>query len=329
MPRYRIVFMGSPDFAIPALRTLAETHHICAVYAQPTKPAGRGMQPTPVPVATYATSMSMELFLPESLKPDEVQQQLAAHKADLFVVVAYGLLLPNTVLNLPKLGCINGHASLLPRWRGAAPIQRALAAGDAITGISVMLMDKGLDTGKVLIRRSCKIEPTETAGSLHDKLANLNAETLDEVVRNITNLRPTAEAQDDSQAIYAKKILPLEAEIDWSWDTAKLDRHIRAFTPFPGAWCIGPKGRIRILQAQPTDLARPANAPSGSIAKTRKAALHVVTGDGVMAIERLQPAGKNPMDVADFLNGYKLVAGQMLAESSTKKNHDQTNFNNN
>ena len=316
MPRYRIVFMGSPDFAIPALQTLANTHDICAVYTQPAKPAGRGMKPTPVPVADYAANMSMALFSPASLKSDDVQQQLAAHNADLFVVVAYGLLLPKTVLSLPKLGCINGHASLLPRWRGAAPIQRALAAGDTKTGISAMLMDEGLDTGKVLMRRSCRIDPAETAGSLHDKLATLNAETLDDAVRDIVNLLATAEPQDDSQALYAAKISPQEAEIDWALDTAKLDRHIRAFTPFPGAWRHGPKGRLRILRARPTDVARPADAPAGSIAGVSKAALHVSTGDGVMAIEQLQPAGKKPMYVADFLNGHKLVAGQMLAESS-------------
>jgi methionyl-tRNA formyltransferase len=316
MPHYRIVFMGSPDFAIPALQTLAKTHDICAVYTQPAKPAGRGMKPTPVPVAAYAANMSMALFSPASLKPDDVQQQLAAHNADLFVVVAYGLLLPNTVLNLPKLGCINGHASLLPRWRGAAPIQRALAAGDTETGISAMLMDEGLDTGNVLMRRSCRIDPAETAGSLHDKLATLNAEILDDAVRDIVNLLATAEPQDDSQALHAAKISPQEAEIDWTLDTATLDRHIRAFTPFPGAWCHGPKGRLRILRARPTDVARPADAPAGSIAGVSKAALHVSTGDGVMAIEQLQPAGKKPMYVADFLNGHKLVAGQMLTESS-------------
>ena len=316
MPRYRIVFMGSPDFAIPALQTLAKTHDICAVYTQPAKPAGRGMKPTPVPVAAYAANMSMALFSPDSLKPDDVQQQLAAHNADLFVVVAYGLLLPNTVLSLPKLGCINGHASLLPRWRGAAPIQRALAAGDTETGISAMLMDEGLDTGKVLMRRSCRIDLAETAGSLHDKLATLNAETLDDVVRDITRLLATAEAQNNSQALYAAKIAPQEAKIDWNLDTIKLHRHIRAFTPSPGAWCLGPKGRLRILRAQPTNLARPVDVPAGSIAGICKAALHVTTGDGVMAIEMLQPAGKKPMNVADFLNGHRLFAGQMLARPS-------------
>ena len=317
MPRYRIVFMGTPDFAIPALQKLAETHDICAVYTQPAKPAGRGMKSTPMPVAAYAADKSLALFSPTSLKAGDAQQQLAAHDADLFVVVAYGLLLPNIVLNIPKLGCINGHASLLPRWRGAAPIQRAIAAGDNMTGISAILMDEGLDTGKVLMRRPCKIEPAETAGSLHDKLATLNAETLDEVIWDITSLLTTAESQDYSQALYAAKITSHEAEINWILDTATLDCHIRAFTPFPGAWCLGPKGRLRILQARPVDLAHPAHAPAGSIVSISKAALHVATGNGVLAIEKLQPAGKKPMHVADFLNGYKLVTGQMLSAPTT------------
>ena len=214
---------------------------------------------------------------------------------------------------MPKLGCINGHASLLPRWRGAAPIQRAIAAGDALTGISAMLMDEGLDTGKVLMQRSCKIDVAETAGSLHNKLATLNAKTLDEVVADISSLLTTAEPQDNSQARYAAKITPQEAEIDWACDTATLDCHIRAFTPFPGAWCLGPKGRLRILQARQADLARPAHASAGSVISVGKADLHVATGNGVLAIEYLQPAGKKPMHVADFLNGHKLVTGQMLA----------------
>ncbi len=313
MPRYRIVFMGSPDFAIPALQKLVKTHDVCAVYTQPARPAGRGMKSTPVPVAAYAADKSLALFSPASLKTDHAQQQLAAHDADIFVVVAYGLLLPKNVLNMPKLGCINGHASLLPRWRGAAPIQRAIAAGDAVTGISAILMDEGLDTGMVLMRRSCKIDSAETAGSLHNKLANLNAETLDIVLKDITGLLKTAEPQDNSQALYAAKISPQEAEIDWASDTATLDCHIRAFTPFPGAWCLGPTGRLRILQAHPADLARPAQASAGSIVSMSETALHVATGNGVLAIEQLQPAGKKPMHVADFFNGHKLVTGQMLS----------------
>ena len=313
MPRYRIVFMGSPIFAIPTLQKLVQTHDICAVYTQPAKPAGRGMKSTSVPVADYAADKSLALYSPASLKSNDAQQQLASHEADLFIVVAYGLLLPKIVLTMPKLGCINGHASLLPRWRGAAPIQRAIAAGDAVTGISAMLMDEGLDTGKVLMRRLCKIDPAETAGSLHDKLATLNAETIDEVVADTINLLKRAEPQDDSQASYAAKITPQEAEIDWTCDTTTLDCHIRAVTPFPGAWCIGPRGRIRILQARPADLTRPAHAPAGSIVSTSKAALYVATGNGVLAIEQLQPAGKKPMHVADFLNGHKLMIGQMLA----------------
>jgi methionyl-tRNA formyltransferase len=312
MPRYRIVFMGSPDFAIPALQKLAKKHYICAVYTQPAKPAGRGMKPTPVPVAAYAEDAGLALFSPQSLLVDNAHQQLAAHKADLFVVVAYGLLLPKAVLELPRFGCINGHASLLPRWRGAAPIQRAIAAGDPQTGISAMLMDEGLDTGKLLARRTCQIDDTETAGSLHDKLAALNAKLLDDVVMDIASLRAAATPQDDSQAIYAAKISSQEAEIDWSRDSATLDCHIRAFTPFPGAWCHGPKGRLRILRARPVAMEWPQNAAAGSVVFVSKNTLHLATGDGALAIEQLQPAGKKPMSVADFLNGQKLTSGQLF-----------------
>ena len=312
MPRYRIVFMGSPDFAIPALQKLAENHDVCGIYTQPARPAGRGMKPIPVPVAAYAKNKELPLFSPQSLTADNVQQRLAAHQADLFVVVAYGLLLPKAVLELPPFGCINGHASLLPRWRGAAPIQRAIAAGDRQTGISAMLMDEGLDTGKLLARRACQIDDTETAGSLHDKLAALNAALLDDVVMDIAILRAAATPQDDSQAIYAAKISSQEAEIDWSRDSAALDCHIRAFAPFPGAWCHGPKGRLRILRARPVEMERPQNAAVGSVVSVSKYTLHLATGDGALAIEQLQPAGKKPMSVADFLNGQKLTSGQLF-----------------
>jgi len=316
MPRYRIVFMGSPDFAIPALDRLAKGHEIAAVYTQPAKPAGRGMKPTPMPVAAYAERQNLPLFCPVSLTASDAQHQLAAHHADLFVVVAYGLLLPKAVLAMPKLASINGHASLLPRWRGAAPIQRAIAAGDSQTGISAMLMDEGLDTGAVLARYPCAIERRETAGSLHDKLAALNAQCLDEVIADFANLQPAAEPQDDQHATYAHKISPQDAEIDWSRSSAALDCHIRAFTPFPGAWCQGPKGRMLILSARPLATKPPMSAP-GTVVDASKSNLHIATGDGVLAIEQLQPAGKKPMPVADFLNGHKLVVGAPLAPAGT------------
>lgn len=313
MPRYRIVFMGSPDFAIPALQKLAEKHDVCGIYTQPARPAGRGMKPVPVSVAAYAKSKELPLFSPQSLTADNVQQRLAAHQADIFVVVAYGLLLPKAVLDMPKFGCVNGHASLLPRWRGAAPIQRAIAAGDSQSGMSAMLMDEGLDTGKVLAQQACTINDTDTAGSLHDKLAKLNAALLDDVVMDIVNLHLSAAPQDDSQATYASKISPEEAKIDWSRNSAELDCHIRAFNPFPGAWCQGPKGRLRILHVRPVETEMPQDAPAGSIITADKNNLHVATGDGALAIEHLHPAGKNPMSVTDFINGQKLTHGQFLA----------------
>ena len=175
-----------------------------------------------------------------------------------------------------------------------------------------MLMDEGLDTGKLLARRACQIDDTETAGSLHDKLAALNAKLLDDVVMDIASLRAAATPQDDSQAIYAAKISSQEAEIDWSRDSAALDCHIRAFTPFPGAWCHGPKGRLRILRARPVEMERPQNAAAGSVVSVSKHTLHLATGDGALAIEQLQPAGKKPMSVADFLNGQKLTSGKLF-----------------
>jgi methionyl-tRNA formyltransferase len=311
MPRYRIVFMGSPDFAIPALDRLAGRHHICAVYTQPAKPSGRGMKPTPVPLAAYADSNNLPLFTPASLRGEDVQQELGTHQADFFVVVAYGLLLPKAVLALPRLGCINGHASLLPRWRGAAPIQRAIAAGDQTTGMSAMLMDEGLDTGIVLARRPCSIDANDTAGSLHDKLAALNASLLDDVIMDFDNRLKTAEPQDHDAASYAAKITSQDAEIDWTRTTADLDCHIRAYTPFPGAWCHGPKGRLRILAAHPA--ASAPEGPPGTIIKADNRALHIAAGDGALVIDQLQPAGKKPMAAADFLNGQALTVGQPLA----------------
>ena len=313
MPRYRIVFMGSPHFAIPALQKLAKKHYICAVYTQPAKPAGRGMKLTPVPVANFAKSSGLPLFSPPSLALNEVRLQLASHKADLFVVVAYGLLLKKVILDMPTLGCINGHASLLPRWRGAAPIQRAIEAGDNQTGMSAMLMDEGLDTGKVLAQRICKIDKSETAGSLHKKLAEINATLLEHVVMDFINLHHLAKSQDHNLATYAAKITSQDAKIDWSLSSADLDRRIRAFTPFPGAWCQGPKGRLRILHARIVETNMPPDTPAGSVIVAQKNTLHVATGDGVLAIEQVQPAGKTSMSVAEFLNGHKLRNGQLLA----------------
>lgn len=310
MPRRRIVFMGSPGFAIPALDRLAESHDIMAVYSQPPRRAGRGMQEHPQPVAAHAATLNIPAFHPQRLSDADDLAILAGHDADMFVVVAYGLLLPRRVLDMPRFGCINGHASLLPRWRGAAPIQRAIAAGDAETGVCAMLMEEGLDTGPVLARRSTAISEDDTAGSLHDRLATLNADLLADVAARLPDILDAAVPQDDSAATYAHKISSTEAVIDWSRPAAQLARHIRAFAPAPAAWFTGHRGRVRVLKAYAANGTGPEGCYLGS---TDDGGLQVGTGDGVLVLETVQPAGSRPMPAQAFLNGARLVAGQSMA----------------
>ena len=317
--RQRIVFMGSPAFAIPTLDRLVKTHDVCAVYSQPAKKSGRGMKTKDVPVAAYANAANLPLFTPTHLKSTDIEAQLAAHEADLFVVVAYGLLLPRSILEIPRLGCLNGHASLLPRWRGAAPIQRAIEAGDTETGISAMLMEAGLDTGPVVCSQRTPISKSDTAGSLHDRLATLTATCLGEVIDGAPTSLAAPIPQPDDGVIYAAKITSDDAMIDWQQPASILDCHIRAFTPYPGAWCGGPKGRLRILEAHPVP--RPAEhmaADAGiflgkdSGSKHCESNMMIACSEGALAITRVQPAGKKPMLAVDFLNGAGLKIGDHL-----------------
>jgi len=312
--KQRIVFMGSPAFAIPTLDRLVKTHDVCAVYSQPAKKSGRGMKPTQVPIAAYASAANLPLFTPEHLKSADIEAQLAAHEADLFVVVAYGLLLPPSILAIPRLGCLNGHASLLPRWRGAAPIQRAIEAGDSETGISAMIMEAGLDTGPVVGSHRIPIKKSDTAGSLHDRLAALTAACLGEVVDSAPTSLAAPTPQPKDGVIYAAKITSDDAMIDWQKPASALDYHIRAFAPYPGAWCGGPKGRLRILDAHPVP--RPAEhlaADAGQfLGKYNKNSMLISCGNDALAITRLQPAGKNAMSATDFLNGAGLKIGDHL-----------------
>ncbi|MGC6453986.1 MAG: methionyl-tRNA formyltransferase [Candidatus Puniceispirillaceae bacterium] len=314
MARRRIVFMGSPDFAIPALDSLAASHDILAVYTQPPRRAGRGMRETPQPLAAHAAARGIEVRHPLTLKDPDAAAALAALQADLFIVVAYGLLLPPDVLAMPRFGCINGHASLLPRWRGAAPIQRAIAAGDAETGICAMLMEAGLDTGPVLARRTCTIGPEDTAGDLHDRLAAVNAGLLAEVVAELPAILERAVPQDQAAATYAAKITPAEAEIDWTQTADAIDRQIRAFTPVPGAWFTGPKGRIRVRGARRgADIA--GGAPSASyLGLDGEGGMRVATGAGEIILTSLQPAGGRAMPARDFLNGTPIPVGGLLGQ---------------
>ena len=306
----RIVFMGSPDFALPCLKRLAATHDVRAVYTQPAKKSGRGMKPTPVPVAAHAMATGLPLFTPDALTSEAVLSQLASHEADVFVVVAYRLLLPPRGLAMPRFGCLNGHASLLPRWRGAAPIQRAIEAGDPETGISAMLMEKGLDTGPVVATLRTAISGDDTAGSLHDRLAGLTADCLGTVVDDLPASLAKPQPQPETGISYARKISSAEAKIDWRRTASELDHHIRAFSPYPGAWCHGPKGRLRILSARPVPiLANDAAAAGGFMGADNDGMPLVRCGDGALALAMLQPAGKKPMTGAAFLNGVTLAYG--------------------
>ncbi len=315
----RIVFMGSPEFALPSLIRLATTHEICAVYSQPAKKSGRGMKSKHVPVASHAINAGLPLFTPDNLQSPEIVDQLTAHRADIFVVVAYGLLLPPAVLAIPRFGCLNGHASLLPRWRGAAPIQRAIEAGDGETGVSAMLMEAGLDTGPVVNATKTEIRKIDTAATLHDRLADLTADCLGTIVDRLPTSITNAQPQPTNGVCYAAKISPTDAKICWKKPARELDFHIRAFSPYPGAWCEGPKGRLRILAAEPVALPDAASVHDAGcfLGKNTDGALLVRCGDAAMAITMLQPAGKKPMPSEAFLNGVSLSVGDIFAAAQS------------
>lgn len=309
----RIVFMGSPDFAIPALARLSHLHDIVGVFTQPPRPAGRGMKEKLVPVAQYTKQIGLPVHWPSSLKSAAVQDELASFNADVLVVVAYGLLLPRSVLDMPRYGCINGHASLLPRWRGAAPIQRAIASGDTRTGMSAMRMETGLDTGPVIATLDCKIAVDDTAGTLHDRLAQLNADLLEAVMSDLPNLLAQAQAQNNESAVYAPKISTAECAINWHAPILATDRQIRAFSPYPGTWFTGPRGRIKIAAARSVSSKTDTAAPGSFLGLGAAGQMRVATSDGVLEISRLQPAGKKVMDARDFLNGQDITLGHVFS----------------
>lgn len=300
----RIIFAGTPDFAAHHLQVLLDSpHQVVACYTQPDRPAGRGKKLKPSPVKTLAQEAEIPVFQPLSLKDADAQQELAAHGADLMVVVAYGLLLPKAVLDTPRLGCVNVHASLLPRWRGAAPIQRAIEAGDTESGVTIMQMDVGLDTGDMLVKARCPIGAQDTGGSLHDTLMTLGGPALLETLQQLAADKATPEVQDDSLANYAAKISKAEAQIDWHANAADIDRKIRAFNPFPVAFTRrpqNPEATIRLWQAQPVD--GPAGE-AGEIVAIEPERLIVACGQGALAISRLQLPGKKAMAVGDLLRG--------------------------
>ena len=305
----RLVFMGTPAYAVPTLDALvASGHSIAAVYTQPPRAAARGKKVRPTAVAERAEAAGIEVRTPPSLKPAEVQAAFAALGADLAVTVAYGLILPPAVLAAPRLGCINAHASLLPRWRGAAPIQRAIMAGDEETGVTVMRMDEGLDTGPVLAAEAVPIGPKTTGGSLHDTLAALSARLIVDAVAGLVQGGLTETPQPEAGATYAAKLEKHEAAIDWRTPAARIERTVRALSPAPGAWFAHEGERIKVLAA--AEAVGSTDAPPGTVID---AALTVACGDGsALRPLRLQRAGKAPMATDAFLRGRPIAAGTQL-----------------
>lgn len=305
----RIAFAGTPDFALPALDALAAAGHaIVGVWTQPDRPAGRGRKLTASAVKQRALDLHLPVHQPDSLKSAEVQTQIKIAAPQVMVVVAYGLLLPQAVLAIPEFGCVNIHASLLPRWRGAAPMQRALLAGDAETGVSIMRMQVGLDTGPVYAARTTPINAQDTSGTLHDRLAQLGAQLLLQVLAQLPALDPVP--QDDARATYAAKLTRTEARLDWTRPAVELARAVRAFNPWPMAWTLHQGEPLRILKADA--LGASATQPAGTVLAANRDGIDVATGAGVLRITELQPAGGRGMRAADF-NRARALAGLRFA----------------
>ncbi|MFC0322192.1 methionyl-tRNA formyltransferase [Gallibacterium melopsittaci] len=319
MKPLKIIFAGTPDFAAQHLQALLSSEHqVVAVYTQPDKPAGRGKKLQPSPVKQLALTHNLPVYQPKSLRKAEAQQELQQIEADVMVVVAYGLILPKAVLETPRLGCLNVHGSLLPRWRGAAPIQRAIWAGDQESGVTIMQMNEGLDTGDMLYKVVCSIDPMETSASLYEKLAQLGPTALIEVLDNLESGKYPPEVQQDQFSNYAEKLSKEEAKLDWSLSAEQLERCIRAFNPWPISWfeVIDHQQQKQTLKVYQATVLPHIDAVPGTILQANKQGIQIATKQGVLNLTLLQPAGKKPMSAQDLLNGRSdwFVVGKTVSE---------------
>ena len=310
MQALKIIFMATPEFSVPALESLLNAgHEIVAVYSQPPRKSGRGMTQRLSPVHAYAEDHGLTVLTPLNFKDPATIEAFAAHGADVAVVVAYGLILPGEILAAPRYGCLNIHASLLPRWRGAAPIQRAIMAGDSETGVSIMQMDAGLDTGDVLMMEKMAISPAATAASLHDQLSQLGAQLIVKVLEDLAKGKLTPVPQSAEGITYAQKITTSEGRIDWRRPADEIDRHIRALTPWPGAWFeakhSGKNYRIKVKKASVAE----GKGTPGEVLDTH---FLVACGHGALRIEQVQREGRSPANAEDFLRGFAVAPGTVL-----------------
>ncbi|HZF16958.1 MAG TPA: methionyl-tRNA formyltransferase [Steroidobacteraceae bacterium] len=307
----RVVFAGTPAFAVPALDALIEAgHEICAVYTQPDRPSGRGRKLTASAVKTRALVRRLHIEQPSSMKSPESAERLSSLTPDAMVVVAYGQILPQAVLDVPRLGCFNIHASLLPRWRGAAPIQHAILAGDPRTGVSIMRMTQGLDSGPVIAQRELRIDPQMSAGELHDALAPLGASLMVEALEQVAGGHAAPREQNAGDATHAPKIVRGDAHIDWNASAERIERQVRAYDPWPGAESSWRGGPLKIWRAQARD--RAVNAPAGEILQADAGGIEVACGTGVLALLALQLPGRNRVTAADFVHAHAMTGDRLI-----------------
>lgn len=299
--------MGTPDFAVPSLKLLAAQYNILAVYSQPPRPNGRGMKTIESPIQSIAKKLNLKTMTPHTLKSDDVFEEYKKLKPDVVVVVAYGLILPEKYLKIPKFGCVNGHASNLPRWRGAAPIQRAIEAGDTTSGSCIMIMEKGMDTGPILLSKKIDIENNDTSKSLHDKLSDLTAQILEEALYKYTKGILLPQKQEIEGIKYAHKIKKIESEIDWNLTALEISNKVRAFYPFPGTFTNGPNGLIKIITTQSNNDVH--DQPPGTILNIGKKIFVACGNNTTLEILEVQKPGKNIISALAYLNGIKLSVG--------------------